>query len=171
MVDRRLIGPILALVIATLAVYLFVQSPLVYQLAPPDPDSYERVTVTAYDENGTRLAAVDVRVADTDAKRWLGLSATGNLSTGEGMLFVHESENDRSYVMRNMSFPIDIVFVGANESVTAVHHAAVPDGEYERSYAGRAKWVLEVPRGWANRTGVDVGDRIAVPPAAREPAA
>jgi uncharacterized membrane protein (UPF0127 family) len=36
-----------------------------------------------------------------------------------------------------------------------------------REYRGRAKYVLELPRGYANETGLDAGDRVRVPPAYR----
>lgn len=170
MADRRLVAAVLILTLIGLVAVLLTQTSLVYRIHPPSPDSYERVTVTAADANGTRLATVEVRVADTRAKRYLGLSATEDLPMDEGMLFVHDRVKTHTYVMRGMSFPLDIVFVGPDERVTAVHHAPVPDGDPERSYSGRAKWVLEVPRGWANRTGLDVGDRVAVPPTARSPA-
>ena len=128
---------------------------------------YNRTTVTAVDDNGTRLATVDVRIADTHAKRYLGLSNTTSLGPNEGMLFVYEEEGTRNYVMRKMDFPLDIVFVGANETVTAIHHAPVPpnatgEGDLER-YTGTGRYVLEVNRGWTNETGLDVGDRVRVP--------
>jgi uncharacterized membrane protein (UPF0127 family) len=62
--------------------------------------------------------------------------------------------------MRNMSFPLDIVFVDANGTITRIHHAAVDD---DGRFVGEGRYVLEVNRGWANRTGVDVGDRIELP--------
>ncbi|WP_123533879.1 DUF192 domain-containing protein [Halosimplex salinum] len=167
MVDSRIVwGFAVFLLLLVGGVYVS-QSGLLYQIDEPNPDGYERVTVTAYDDNGTELATVEVRVADTQPKRYLGLSNTSELSTGAGMLFVHESEGSHGYVMRDMAFPLDIVFVDADERITTIHHAGVPEGSYERTYRGRGKWVLEVPRGWANETGVEEGDRIAVPPAAR----
>ena len=169
MVDRRRVATVAAvLLLVALAAALLVQSGLLYIVFPPDPDGYERVTVTAYDANGTQLATVDVRVADTRAKRWVGLSDTADLATGEGMLFVHPGGGEHGYVMRNMSVPLDIVFVDASERVTTIHHASVPENGGDRTYVGRGKWVLEVPRGWANRTGLDAGDRVAVPPAAND---
>ena len=163
MAERRWLYLLPAALVLLLAVGLYAyQTGLIYALTP-GPNDYERVTVTAYDGNGTPLATVDARVADTREKRYVGLSDTRSLPAGEGMLFVHGSEGRHSYVMRDMSFPLDMIFVAANETVTTVHHAPVPEGDYERSYTGRAKWVLEVPRGWANRTGLDEGDRIAVP--------
>ena len=167
MVDRRIIwGMVFFLVLLVGGVYV-VQSPLLYQVTGANPDGYDRVNVTAYSENGTELATVRVRVADTQEKRYLGLSNTSELAMGEGMLFVHESVGTHGYVMRDMAFPLDIVFIDADERVTTIHHAGVPEGSYEQTYSGRGKWVLEVPRGWANRTGVDEDDRIAIPAAAR----
>jgi uncharacterized membrane protein (UPF0127 family) len=157
----------LVLLLLVGGVYVF-QSGLVYELTP-GPNNYEQVTVTAYDANGTELAAVTARVADTDQKRYIGLSDTESLGTNEGMLFVHGGESRRSFVMRDMDFPLDMVFVGSDERINTIHHAPVPEGDWEKTYSGRAKWILEVPRGWANRTGVDVGDRIAVPESARNP--
>jgi len=148
-------------------VYVY-QSGLIYELTP-GPNNYERVTVTAADTNGTELATVTARVADTDQKRYIGLSDTESLGPNEGMLFVHGGESQQSFVMRDMAFPLDMVFVGSDGRITTIHHAPVPDGDWERTYSGQAKWVLEVPRGWANRTGIDVGDRIDIPSAGTEP--
>lgn len=122
---------------------------------------YNRTTVTAYGEDGTELATVDVRIADTFDKQYTGLSETESLSMGEGMLFVHDAETEHSYVMRNMSFPIDIVFLDSNGTVTAIFHAGV-EGE-DAPYTATGKYVLEVPRGWANETGVGLGDTVDIP--------
>ena len=141
---------------------------LVPGLLVGDPGPYERTTVTATEANGTALATVEVRVADTQTKRRVGLSETDSLGPDEGMLFVHETEAVHPFVMsgprEDMSFPLDIVFIDANGTVTTVHHAAVDAaGRFE----GRAKYVLEVERGWANRTGLGVGDTVEVPPGLR----
>ncbi|MFB6309214.1 MAG: DUF192 domain-containing protein [Haloarculaceae archaeon] len=128
---------------------------------------YDRTTVTVRDDNGTVLGTVTVRVADTQAKRYLGLSDTESLGPNEGMLFVHPYEERQHYVMRDMAFPLDIVFVDANGTVTQIRHASVPpEGTTEnqlRRYSGRGKYVLEVNRGWTNATGVERGDRVVVP--------
>ena len=168
MADRPIVTTLLAVVLLAAVAVVVVQSGLIYSVVPPNPDGYERVTVTTFDEDGTPLASVEVRVADTRGKRYLGLSNTSELATGEGMLFVHPSEGRHSYVMRDMAFPLDIVFIDADEEVTTIHHAPVPDGEYERSYSGRGKWVLEVPRGWTNETGLEPGDRVTIPESAHD---
>jgi uncharacterized membrane protein (UPF0127 family) len=126
-----------------------------------DPGPYERATVTIADANGTELATVGVRMADTPEQRYVGLSRTESLPAGEGMLFVHDSEATQSYVMRGMSFPLDIVFVGADGRITRIVHA--PADRSGAPYRASARYVLEVPRGWANTTGVEPGDRVTIP--------
>ena len=121
---------------------------------------YETTTVEAVDgETGETLATVEVRVADGFIKRYVGLSATDELDAGEGMLFVHGEAAERAYVMREMAFPLDIVFVAPNGTVTTVHEAAPESPPYTR-YRGTGRYVLEVPRGWSERHGVEPGDRI-----------
>jgi hypothetical protein len=128
---------------------------------------YERTTVTVVDDDdGATLATVEVRVADTYRKRYTGLSDTDSLGPDEGMLFVHEEAGAHAYVMREMAFPLDIVFVATDGTVTRVHHAPLPpegtpESELTR-YRGRGKYVLEVPYGYTNRTGIEAGDRIRV---------
>ncbi|APW96783.1 hypothetical protein CHINAEXTREME_02910 [Halobiforma lacisalsi AJ5] len=110
-------------------------------------------------------ATVNVEVADTWNERYTGLSNHDSLEDGEGMLFVHDNEAERTYVMREMDFDIDIVFIGADREITAIEHARAPepgeDGE-NIQYTGEAKWVLEVPRGYANETGMAVGDTVEI---------
>jgi len=122
-----------------------------------------RPTVTAVDEGGTELGTVTVWVADTDSERYTGLSDTASMGTDEGMLFVFPEAGEYRFVMRRMDFPLDIVFVAENGTITRIHHASVPEGEYEERYPGRGKYVLEVNRGWTNETGVTVGDRLRLP--------
>ena len=126
-------------------------------------DGYDRTTVTFVDENGTELATVRVRIADTLMKRYTGLSNTESLDSGEGMLFVHDSEGEHAYVMRDMDFPLDVIFVDASGTVTTVHHAPLPSGDGAlKRYRGRGKYVVEVPMGYTNETGIEVGDRMVV---------
>jgi len=156
-VDRRA-GAVALGVFLLGATLLAVQTGLV-------ADETDRDTVVVESADGERLAAVDVRVADTDAERYRGLSDTASLDRNEGMLFVHPEEGVKTYVMRDMAFPLDIVFVAADGTVTEIHHAPVPPAGTDdlTRYSGEAKYVLEVRRGFANRTGLAVGDRVIVP--------
>ncbi|OYR39562.1 MULTISPECIES: DUF192 domain-containing protein [unclassified Halorubrum] len=121
---------------------------------------YETTTVEAVDgETGESLATVEARVADGFVKRYVGLSATEELAEDEGMLFVHDDAAERAYVMREMAFGLDIVFVAPNGTVTTIH-GAEPESAPLTRYRGTGRYVLEVPRGWSERHGVEPGDQI-----------
>ena len=140
--------------------FLLVQAGLVAA-----PWTEDRAEVRVLDDDGDPKAVVEVAVADTWGERYTGLSEHESLERGEGMLFVHSSEGERTYVMRDMDFAIDIVFVDADREITTVEHARAPEPGEDGSdleYTGRAKYVLEVPRGYANETGMEPGDEVAI---------
>jgi uncharacterized membrane protein (UPF0127 family) len=154
-VNRRLLGAVAVIGAACL---------LAAGVAAANPallvGDYEETTVTAVDgETNATLATVEVRVADTLPKQYVGLSATDDLAADEGMLFVHDESGEHAYVMRGMTFALDIVFVAPNGTVTRVHEADPESGSLTR-YRGRGQYVLEVPRGWSDRNGVEPGDRL-----------
>jgi len=152
---RRQVVALVVLLVLGLGVWLVFAPPL----ALVDPGEYDRTTVTVYDADGEKRATVDARVADTRAKRRVGLSRTDSLANDTGMLFVHPNTGTHTYVMRNMSFPLDIVFVAPNGTITEIHHAPVDGGPYD----GRGKYVLELRRGWTTETGVGIGGRVEIP--------
>ena len=161
--DRsRAAAVLLGGLILALVTLLAVQAGLV---PAPWTDSHEEARVVVRDETGQRLAVVDARVADTPRERRVGLGETDSLSNGSGMLFVMDGESRHVFVMRSMEFPIDIVYVAANGTVTGIQHARAPrpgeNGE-ELRYPGYGKYVLEVPRGYTNATGIDEGDRVEI---------
>ncbi|RKD93331.1 DUF192 domain-containing protein [Halopiger aswanensis] len=157
---ERVWQALLAVVLVLLVGVVLVQAGFVSA-----PWHVDRGEVRVLDNSGEPKAVVNVSVADTRQEQYTGLSDHDSLESGEGMLFVHSSEDDRTYVMREMDFPIDIVFIGADREITGIEHARAPepdeDGEDLR-YTGRAKWVLEIPRSYANETGMAVGDEVEI---------
>jgi hypothetical protein len=133
--------------------------------ASPTEGRYDHATVTVLDEDGTELGTVRVAVADTPGKRYTGLSKTASLPADRGMLFTYDTQGSHVYVMRDMSFGIDIVYIDANETIRTVHHAPKPpegeDGEDYR-YPGEGQYVLEVNYEWTTRHGVGPGDRVVI---------
>ena len=123
---------------------------------------YEWTTVEIEDgDTGERLATVDARIADTPYKRYVGLSNTESLAPDEGMLFVHDEPDEYSYVMRDMAFGIDGLFVDADGTVTTIH-SAEPESRPYTSYSGHGQYVLEVRYGYADDHGIEEGDRVVL---------
>ncbi|MGM0446861.1 MAG: DUF192 domain-containing protein [Methanobacteriota archaeon] len=125
---------------------------------------YETTTVTVESPEGEARGSVTAAIADDRDKRLLGLSDAEALPEDGGMLFVYGSPRDTlTYVMRRMSFGIDIVFVDGDREITRIHNAPEPgpneDGEAQQ-YGGSGQYVLEVPYEWTDRHGVEVGDSL-----------
>ena len=147
------------LILAAIIVLTSPSSPLAPWLSPVD---YDNTTVTAVEDNGTPIQTFSVRVADTEHEKFIGLSETQSLGKNDGMLFVHDTPDTYTYVMRDMSFPIDIIFIDENGTITSIHHAPLP-ADSPTKYRGQGQFVLEINYGRTNETGIDVGDRIAIP--------
>lgn len=132
----------------------------------PTEATYDHVTVTVVDaETNATLGTIRAAVAETDAEKYTGLSKTDSLPPDRGMLFVYDQPGNHTYVMRNMSFGIDIVYVDADGTITAIHHAPEPgpgeDGSAQ-TYPGYGQYVLEVNYNWTTEHGIEVGDRVLV---------
>lgn len=182
MSSRRVRNPfvaalVIALVLSTAAAVATVASTSDFVNDPPQssaPTTTEQTAfdqqypanITISDENGTVLGTVNASVADDSGERYTGLSDTDVLPRGYGMLFVYDEEANRAFVMREMNFPLDMVFVGADGKINAIHHAPVPQpgvsGSDLTRYEGDAKWVLEVPCHWTDDHNVTVGDEVSV---------
>ncbi|WP_336326716.1 DUF192 domain-containing protein [Halovenus sp. HT40] len=124
--------------------------------------SYETTEVSA-ESDGKELGSVTAAIADTQDLRFTGLSNTKSLPEDRGMLFVFETADSRTFVMREMDFPIDIVYADVDGTITEIHHAPEPgpneDGENQR-YPGFGQYVLEVNYDWTTDRGIEVGDRL-----------
>lgn len=145
----------------TVLIVVFVLTALAIATAPSLLiTGYETTTVEATDaETGETLATVEARIADGPVKRYVGLSSTDELADDEGMLFVHSEPGEYDYVMRDMAFAIDIVFVDADGEITEIHEAE-PDSRPLTNYDGTGKYVLEVPIGWSADNDVEPGDSL-----------
>ena len=121
----------------------------------------DRATVAFVAPDGTVRGTRDVSLATTAGERYIGLSHTESLGPNEGMLFVHDADGPHAYVMRDMAFPIDIVFVGTDGQITTIHHAPVEDPPLER-YRGRGVWVIETPYRWTADRAIAVGARVRI---------
>ena len=110
---------------------------------------------------GTTTVAVEV-VKD-DASRQQGLSGRTSLAEGYGMLFVFEEEGNWGMWMKDMNFPIDIIWAAKDGTIVTIEKNVSPD-TYPNSFHPRepALYVLEVPADFAERHNIAVGNNIVL---------
>jgi len=114
--------------------------------------------------DGEVVSTVTAETAVTKDEMETGLSEHESLASGEGMLFFHSESAEQTYVMPDMDFGIDIVFIGADCTVQAIRSADPPapnESGYEpkHQYTEDAKYVLEVPQGYASER-LSKGDTV-----------
>ncbi len=105
-----------------------------------------------------------VEVAETDSDRYQGLSNRDSLCDNCGMLFNFPDSGRRSFVMRNMKFPLDIIFI-ENGVIKNIAAQLAPEGnEPKNIYESMepVNQVLEVRGGYCETNDIKPGDKIWV---------
>lgn len=101
-----------------------------------------------------------VEVADDPMERSMGLMYRDSLPDDRGMLFVYPDEAVRGFWMKNTRIPLSIAFADADGVIIAIMDMAPDDGRTRYRSPGRARYALEVNRGWFGKNGVTVGSMI-----------
>ncbi len=105
-----------------------------------------------------------VDLALTEAEQEQGLSGRQSLNENEGMLFVFDTPGKYAFWMKDMNFPLDIIWIGENMQVVYIKKNALPE-LYPETYGpglndGDAKYVLEVTAGFSDKNNLKVGDNV-----------
>lgn len=115
------------------------------------------------------LAGENIRVyvAQTPQRQHRGLGGRMALPEGDGMLFIFGESLKYGMVMRDMEFPIDIVWLEKGEVVDIAPNVPVEKDVAEdrlRVYRPRkaSNSVLELPAGWSERHGLKIGDKLTI---------
>lgn len=100
-----------------------------------------------------------VDLALTPRAQEQGLSGRSGLKENEGMLFVFDTPGQYSFWMKDMNFPIDMIWFDKNLRVVYIKKNAEPDS-YPDTFAPAtdAKYVLEVSSGFSEKNNLKEGD-------------
>jgi hypothetical protein len=106
-------------------------------------------------------AVFTVELADTPDEQARGLSGRDSLGEREGMLFIFAATVTPAFWMREMNFPIDIIWLTDDWRVADISPALSPT-TYPQTFSPRApvKYVLEVASGTAQNLNLKIGDLI-----------
>jgi len=106
----------------------------------------DRVTVTA-------------ELARSTDEKVRGLSNRPLLASGRGMAFVYDRPQPIGIWMKDMRFPLDIVWIREGRVVHIEKNAPpLPPGGPEKVYTAIGDIVLEVPAGFTTDKNIRVGD-------------
>lgn len=124
--------------------------------------------------SGTRVFVgaheFEVEVVDTPTARRQGLSGRESLPEGYGMLFLFDQPSRQGFWMRDMHFPIDILWIYEGEVIGYERRVPAPeDGTLDRDLPtyfspGEVDMVLEVNAGSIDGMRIGIGDEVVVQP-------
>ena len=105
---------------------------------------------------------VQAEIADTEAERQGGLMSRNRLPDGYGMLFVFEKAARHSFWMKNMRFPLDIIWLSKEKQVVHIAKNVPPCQDTCDSIIPpqAASYALEVNAGFADKYSIEVGSKL-----------
>lgn len=111
-----------------------------------------------------------VQIASTESEREQGLSGTQPLSADQAMLFIFPDAATWGIWMKDMNYPIDVVWLNDAKQVVymvkdfqpSTYSSADPSIKTRRS-STPARYVIELPSGTIEKTGIVLGDPAGFP--------
>lgn len=104
--------------------------------------------------------------AKTPKEQQVGLSEKTSLPQDEGMLFTFGKPDYYSFWMKNVKFPIDIIYINKNRIVTIIDNAQPPKSAEESlpiyKSDGPADTVLEINAGLSKKYGFKKNDEVKI---------
>lgn len=107
---------------------------------------------------------IKLDIADTDEKKEIGLSNKENIPNDRGMLFTFDKPDYYSFWMKNMKFPIDIIFIKDGTIVTIFENVNPPASSEQSTPIYQPKspadMVLEINAGLSSKYGFKEGSKV-----------
>lgn len=103
------------------------------------------------------------KVAKTPEEREKGLSDTYELRRDQAMLFVYDRDDKWPIWMKDMKYPVDIVWLDKDKTIVYIVKNAPPESyPYEQFVPKeKARYVLEVPAGSVGQKKITIGAKAA----------
>jgi len=105
--------------------------------------------------------SLEVEIADEPWEQAKGLSNRKQLGNDEGMLFIFDEPKMPSFWMKEMLFPLDMVWINEAGIVTAISKNISPE-TFPRTFLPPSpiKYVLEVNAGWSEKNNINIGGKL-----------
>lgn len=155
---KKLVFAYLLLIAIVIGIAVLVKGDITKQLQ-------EKVTPSYAEMGGKRFSLL---LAKTDKEKVAGLSNTNSLRQDQGMLFIFSQKGYYPFWMRNMKFPLDIIFIDTNTIVDIFQNLPPASTSSDLSKIPvfrpkkQANFVLEVTAGIAKKNNIKIGDKVSL---------
>ena len=112
---------------------------------------------------------IELIVAKSSRQKQTGLGGRDDIGRYDGMIFVGFTPGRLGVVMREMRFPIDVIWFREGKVVDIApslpNLPAAPEAELPVYYPrAEADIFLELPAGWVAAHNIKLGDELTLPP-------
>ena len=107
----------------------------------------------------------NIEAVKTDKDKQIGLTKYTAIKDNQGMLFVFDPASETSFWMKNMKFPIDIIFIKDDTIVSFVENAPIPTPNAEPPiYQSEVpvNYVLEINDVLIKKYNIKKGDKVKI---------
>lgn len=101
------------------------------------------------------------RVAKTFEEREKGLSNTTALGEDQALLFVYDTDAQWAIWMKDMNYPIDIVWLNKDKKVVYIVKNAPPESYPDEKFTPKedARYVIELMAGTTDKKAINIGEK------------
>ncbi len=124
---------------------------------PQPPLPTQKITIVSAD--GTRHS-FNAEMATTPQEQETGLMYRRDIPADHGMFFDWGTPREVPMWMKNCPVPEDMVFIGADGTITHIAENTIPESEANISSGGVVRATLELQGGITAKLGIAVGDRV-----------
>lgn len=130
------------------------------------PPSGESVSKSKTATLRVKTLGIGVEVAANSDERKKGLGGRDSLEISRGMLFAFETSDIWPIWMKNMKFPIDIIWIGEDKKIVFMAQNALPEPKKKDQELfvykpdANAKYILEINAGLSAIHNLEVGDQV-----------
>jgi uncharacterized membrane protein (UPF0127 family) len=103
-------------------------------------------------------------LAQTSQEQSIGLAKYKSIGQNQGMIFLFDKSDYYSFWMKDMKFPIDIIFISGNKVVDVFDKVPVSPNENLPVYTTKTKAdkVLEINAGLAKKYEIKIGNIVNI---------
>ena len=123
--------------------------------------TFKKESVLTIFKSDSAQITLDIEIADTDFEIQTGLMYRNSMESNQGMLFIFEDEQPRSFYMKNTQIPLDLIFIGENKKIVSFQKNAKPFNQSSLPSNRPAKYVLEINAGVVDEWDITVEDSIS----------
>ena len=101
-----------------------------------------------------------VELAKTEKEHETGLMFRKSMNENNGMLFIFNNNNEKSFWMKNTFINLDIIFIDEDLQITKISKNNSYCDDNCQIIKGMGKYVLEIDAGMSDEIGIKEGERV-----------